>query len=127
LAAHLSKAQLGTRSVAAAPGRHLPTARNPYLPRRIVVRNSLTAKPGQAGKLVAQLKEVPIAGNLRNHRVLTDVIGEFNQVVMEHEVESVAEFEEALKKYITDPQVREKAKGYTELWVTGRRELFQVL
>jgi hypothetical protein len=32
-----------------------------------------------------------------------------------------------LKKYITDPQVREKAKGYTELWVTGRRELFQVL
>jgi len=93
----------------------------------IVVRNIFTAKPGQASKLAAQLKEVAIAGKLRNHRVLTDVIGEFNQVVMEHEVQSVAEFEEAFKRYTTDPQVREKAKGYTELWMSGRRELFQIV
>jgi triphosphoribosyl-dephospho-CoA synthetase len=93
----------------------------------IVVRNSFTAKPGQASKLAAQLKEVAVAGNLRNHRILTDLTGDFNQVVMEHEVESAAEFEELFKRYTTDPQVREKAKGYTELWMTGRRELFQVV
>jgi hypothetical protein len=93
----------------------------------IVIRNSFTAKPGQASKLAAQLKEVAAAGNLRNHRILTDLTGDFNQVVMEHEVDSAAEFEELFKRYTTDPQVREKAKGYTELWMTGRRELFQVV
>jgi len=37
----------------------------------IVVRNSFIAKPGQAGKLAAHLKEMAAVGNLRNARVLT--------------------------------------------------------
>jgi hypothetical protein len=92
----------------------------------IVIRNTFTAKPGQAGKLVNQMKEVAAAGNLRNLRFLTDLAGDFNQVVMEHEVESLSEFEAILQKYMTDPQVREKAKGYTDLWLTGKRELFRI-
>jgi hypothetical protein len=91
----------------------------------IVIRNTFTAKPGQAGKLVAQMKEIAAGGNLRNLRFLTDLTGDFNQVVMEHDVESLAEFEALLQKYATDPQMRDKAKGYTELWLTGRRELFR--
>jgi hypothetical protein len=93
----------------------------------IIVRNSFIAKPGQAGKLAAQLKEMAAAGKLPNHRVLTDVTGEFNRVVMEYEVESVLGFEETFKKYSSDPQIREKAKGYTDLWTTGSRELFRVV
>jgi len=92
----------------------------------IIIRNTFTAKPGLAGKLVAQMKEVAAAGNLRNLRFLTDLSGDFNQVVMEHDVESLAEFEALLQKYGTDPQMREKAKGYTDLWLTGRRELFRM-
>ena len=91
----------------------------------IVIRNTFTAKPGQAGKLIAQMKDIAAVGNLRNLRFLTDVTGEFNTVVMEHDVESLAEFEALLQKYATDPQMREKAKGYTELWQTGRREMFR--
>ena len=49
----------------------------------IIVRNSFIAKPGQASKLAAQLKDMAAAGKLPNHRVLTDVTGEFNRVVME--------------------------------------------
>ena len=67
------------------------------------------------------------AGNLRNHRVLTDVTGDFNRVVMEYEVESASEFDEMFKKYASDPLIREKAKGYTDLWMTGNRELFRVV
>ena len=93
----------------------------------IVVRNSFIAKPGQAGKLAAQLKDMAAAGNLRNVRVLTDVTGDFNHVVMEHEVESASQFEELMAKYSSDPQAREKAKGYTDLWISGRRELFRVV
>ena len=91
----------------------------------IVIRNTFTAKPGQAGKLVAQMKEIAAVGNLRNLRFLTDLTGDFNQVVMEHDVESLAEFEALMQKYATDPQMREKSKGYTELWQTGRRELYR--
>ena len=93
----------------------------------IVVRNSFIAKPGQASKLAAHLKEMAKAGNLRNARVLTDLTGDFNHVVMEHEVESASEFENLITKYSSDPQAREKAKGYTDLWTTGRRELFRVV
>ena len=93
----------------------------------LVVRNSFIAKPGQAGKLAAQLKEMADAGNLRNCRVMTDLTGDFNSVIMEHEVESASEFEQLLTRYSADPQAREKAKGYTELWTTGRRELFRVV
>ena len=76
----------------------------------IIVRNSFIAKPGQANKLAAQLKEMAKAGNLRNARVLTDLISDFNHVVLEHEVESASEFEEMFKRYSSDPEVREKAK-----------------
>ena len=92
----------------------------------IVVRNTFTAKPGQAGKLVAQMKEIAAAGNLRNVRLLTDLAGDFNQVVMEHEVDSLADFEALMQRYATDPQIREKNKGYTEHWLTGKRELFRM-
>lgn len=92
----------------------------------IVVRNTFTAKPGQAGKLVAQLKDTAAAGNLRNVRFLTDFVGDFNQVVMEHEVESLSDFESLMQRYATDPQVREKTKGYTDHWLTGKRELFRL-
>jgi len=93
----------------------------------IVVRNSFIAKPGQAGKLAAQLKDMANAGNLRNFRVMTDLTGDFNHVIMEHEVESAAEFEGLMTRYSSDPQAREKAKGYTDLWTTGRRELFRIV
>lgn len=93
----------------------------------IIVRNSFIAKPGHAGKLAAQLKDMASSAKLRNPRVMTDVTGEFNHVVMEHEVESASEFEELMTRYSSDPQAREKAKGYTDLWTTGRRELFRVL
>lgn len=92
----------------------------------IVVRNTFTAKPGQAGALVAQMKAVAAAGNLRNVRFLTDLAGDFNTVVMEHEVESLGDLEALLQRYASDPQIREKAKGYTEYWLTGKRELFRV-
>ena len=93
----------------------------------IIVRNSFIAKPGQAGKLATQLKDMASTGNLRNFRVMTDLTGKFNHVIMEHEVESASEFEELMTRHSSDPQAREKAKGYTDLWTTGRRELFRVV
>ena len=91
----------------------------------IIVRNTFIAKPGQASKLAAQVKEMA-AGRMKNARVMTDLAGDFNTVVFEHEVESLTEFEEMFKKYANDPEMREKSKGYTDMWLTGKRELFRV-
>jgi hypothetical protein len=93
----------------------------------LIVRNTFTAKPGQAGKLAQLAKEMAGGGGLRNVRVMTDAVAMFNQVVMEHEVESLAEFEEIFKRYTSDPEMREKSKAYLELWTTGKREIFRVV
>jgi len=92
----------------------------------LVVRNCFVAKPGNASKLAAQLKDAAATAGIPRHRVLTDLTGEFNRVILEYEAESVGEFEARMKDYATNPAFRDKMKGYTELWVTGSREILQV-
>ena len=91
----------------------------------IVVRNVFTATPGNASKLAAQVKSAASAGKLPRHRVLTDVTGEFNRVILEYEVDSIGDFEERLKDYATNEALRTAMKGYTDLYLTGHRELLQ--
>jgi hypothetical protein len=92
----------------------------------IIVRNCFVAKPGQATKLAAQLKEAAATAKLPNHRILTDLTGDFNRVVMEFEAQNVAEFEARLQDYATNEAFREKMKGYTDLWTTGHREILRL-
>jgi hypothetical protein len=92
----------------------------------IVVRNCFVAKPGNASKLAGQLKEAAAAAKMPKHRVLTDLTGDFNRVILEYEAENVTEFEARMKQYMTDETFREKMKGYTELWVTGSREILVI-
>ena len=92
----------------------------------IVVRNCFVAKPGQASKLAAQLKEAAAAAKIPKHRILTDLTGEFNRVVMEYEAENIGEFEARMKDYATNQAMREKMKGYTDLYITGSREILQI-
>jgi hypothetical protein len=96
----------------------------------LVVRNCFVAKPGQASKLAAQLKAAgAVAKNASNSnfRVLTDVTGDFNRVILEFEVENIAQFEERMKEYQSDSAFRAKMQGYTDLWVSGTREIFQTV
>jgi hypothetical protein len=92
----------------------------------LVVRNCFIAKPGNASKLAAQLKEAAAVAKIPNHRVLTDLTGEFNRVILEFEVENVGGFEDRLKDYATNVAFREKMKGYTDLWASGSREILQI-
>jgi hypothetical protein len=92
-----------------------------------IVRNCFVAKPGNAGKLAAQLKEAAATAKLPQHRVLTDATGEFNRVILEYQAENMSAFENQTRQYATDTAFREKMKGYTELWITGHREILQVV
>ena len=93
----------------------------------LVVRNCFVAKPGQASKLAAQLKEAATAAKMPRFRILTDLTGEFNRVVMEYEAENVSEFEARMKDYGTNEAFRDKMKGYTDLFIGGSREILQVM
>ena len=92
----------------------------------IVVRNCFIAKPGNASKLAAQLKEAAATAKSPKHRILTDLTGDFNRVIMEYEAENVGEFEARMREYQTNTAFRDKMKGYTDLYITGSREILQI-
>jgi len=93
----------------------------------IVVRNCFIAKPGQASKLAAQVKEAAKASGMGQYRVLTDLTGDFNRVVLEYEAENVGEFEARMREYASNTAMREKMAGYTDLYLTGSREILQIV
>jgi hypothetical protein len=92
-----------------------------------IVRNTFVAKPGCASKLAAQLKEAVAAFKMPGARVMTDVTGDFNRVIMEHTAESLEEFEKRMQETMGSPMYRERMAGYTELWITGSREVLRVV
>ena len=90
-----------------------------------ILREYFVAKPGHAGKLAAMLKST--AAPQGNSRVLTDATGEFNRVIMETEVANLADVEVRWQEYMANPEWKEKMKGYTDLWVSGGREILRVV
>jgi len=92
-----------------------------------VIRNTFIAKPGCAGKLAAQLKAAMAAFEMPGARVMTDLTGDFNRVVMEHTAESLAEFEKRMQETMGSALYRERMAGYTELWITGSREILRLV
>lgn len=92
-----------------------------------VVRETFTAKPGMASKLALLFKDV--MGSIPGHkfRVLTDHIGPFNTVVLETEMEDLAAFEKMMTEYSAGSNFRDKMKGYTDLYLTGSREVYKVV
>lgn len=92
----------------------------------IVIREHFVAKPGQAGKLAGMLKDAMVAAG-QKCRIMTDLTGEFNRVVMETEAESLADLEARMKEYASNPQWKSKMAGYTDLWTSGGREVLRVM
>ena len=92
-----------------------------------VIRETFTAKPGMASKLASLLSEVvAIQGEVKT-RVLTDLVGPFNTVVMETEIADLMEFDRRMKDHVSRPDIQDRMKGYTDLYVSGSREIYQVV
>jgi len=92
-----------------------------------VIRETFTAKPGMASKLANLLSDVISSQGEYKTRVLTDWVGPFNTVVMETEVDDLLEFERRMKDHMSKPDNRERMKGYTDMYVSGGREIYQVV
>lgn len=93
----------------------------------IVVRNCFVAKPGQASKLAVMFKEVADAAQIPGRRVLTDFTGDFNRVILEYEAENLGDFEARMREYTSNPVFAKTMAGYTDLYITGSREILRVV
>ena len=93
----------------------------------IIVRETFVAKPGQASKLAKLLKGVmqgsPDAANIT---VMTDLTGQFNTVVIQTELKDIAAIDKRMQEYSQDQSLREKMSSYTDMYLTGSREIFQI-
>ena len=92
-----------------------------------VVRETFTAKPGMASKLAKMFREVSSEMPGVKSRVLTDFVSDYNTVVWEVEMKELADFEKMMKEYATKPDLGKKMAGYTEMWQTGKREIYRVV
>lgn len=97
----------------------------------LIVREVFTAKPGQASKLAKLFKKG--FGHDANIRIMTDMVGEYNTVVIEVQVNSLADFEKHMQDHKSGkpdqnmkPEVAEEMSKYTEMFLTGKREIFQI-
>jgi hypothetical protein len=93
----------------------------------VVVRNCFTAKPGSASKLAAMMKAAFAAAGIPNHRVLTDLTGDFNRVIVEFEAADAGAAEATIREYRSSAAFRELMAGYTDLWITGSREILRIV
>jgi heme-degrading monooxygenase HmoA len=92
-----------------------------------VIRETFTAKPGKASALAAMFKQVMGEMTTLKTRVMTDYIAGFNTVVLETEVQNLGDFEKELESYMSRQDLRDKMKGYTDMYQEGRREVYKLL
>ena len=95
----------------------------------IIVHETFICKPGNASKLAKLFKEVMV-NTPEVINIMTDMTGEFNRVVMQSKYENLTAYEVFFKKYMEDSEemkkMKEKMKGYHDLYISGTREIFQV-
>ena len=95
----------------------------------IIVHDIFICKPGQASKMAKLFKEV-MTGNEELVNIMTDMTGEFNRVVMVTKYDNLTAYEQNFQKYMQDSdemkKMKEKMKGYQDMYLTGSREIFQV-
>ena len=66
-------------------------------------------------------------GSPGKFRIMTDLTGAFNRVVMETELDNLGDLDKRMQEYKSNKKARETMSGYTDMYFTGEREIFEVL
>jgi hypothetical protein len=95
-----------------------------------LVRDIMYCKPGQARPMVQKFLALAKLGPQMGFgpmRVMTDVSAErYWTVVSEMEVDSLEKYAEMSRKSMELKEFQEAMKGYHDLIVEGRREIYQI-
>jgi hypothetical protein len=96
----------------------------------IIVHDIFICKPGNASKLAKKFKEA-MAGNNELVNIMTDMTGQFNKVVAVTKYENFTAYEQSWEKYMKKSEETKKMEeamaGYQEMYLTGSREIYQVM
>lgn len=97
-----------------------------------LVREIMIAKPGYAGELADLMKEEMSHWPDFKGYILLDLVTNYNKIVVEFELESLASFEKMMSE-VWQKKQEAKAKGpvkpsrYTELYQVGKREIYRII
>lgn len=95
----------------------------------IIVHDTFVCKPGNASKLAKLFKETMASFSEVKH-ILTDMTGQYNRVIMVSEYENLTAYEKSFEAYMNPtPEMQEsmkKMENYTEMYLTGSREIYKV-
>lgn len=97
----------------------------------ILVRQTFQAKFGKAGEVATQMTEdsamlSKVLGTEHRWRVLTDLSGTFDTVVLEVEVESLGEWEQIRTTIFQDAEFRQAMSRSTGLLESGDLQFFTI-
>jgi hypothetical protein len=93
-----------------------------------LIRDVFKCKPGKAKELVKKFKQtIPFMEehHLKNVKIMTDIAADFWTVVLQGEVNSLAEFENQ-RGFTSQQKVKDIMAGYMDLIEGGKREIFQI-
>ena len=95
----------------------------------ILIREAFITKPGMASKFAKMMRDAQnqFSGGKAKVRVMTDLTGSFNKVVMETELENLGALDKRMQEYRSNIKARESLAGYTDLYLTGEREIYQLM
>ena len=96
----------------------------------IIVHDIFVCKPGNASKVAKIFKET-MSNNKETVNIMTDMTGQYNRVIMVSQYEDLAAYQKAFEAYKNPtPEMQksmEKMKGYTDMYQSGSREIYQVM
>jgi heme-degrading monooxygenase HmoA len=94
----------------------------------IIVHDIFVCKPGNASKVAKKFKEA-MKGLSEVVHIMTDMTGQYNRVIMVSQYESLTAYEKSWEKYKEDTEenkrMGELMAGYTDMYLTGSREIYQ--
>ncbi|MDF2193234.1 NIPSNAP family protein [Paraflavitalea sp. CAU 1676] len=95
----------------------------------IIVHDTFVCKPGNASKLAKLFKEV-MADSKELLHIVTDMTGQYNRVILVSQYTDLTDYEESWKRMEKDAEkmkkMSEKMAGYTDMYLTGSREIYRV-
>jgi hypothetical protein len=95
------------------------------------VRDIFRCKPGKAKDLVEKFKRsmasMEQVDGFTRPQIMVDAVADYWTVVLEGEVESLAQFEKHMSEFSGRPDVREAMAGYMDLVEGGHREIWRIV
>lgn len=94
-----------------------------------LVREVFHTKPGKAKELVKKFKQMAPyfeKQGMKGFKVMTDIATTYWTVVLESEVEDLADFAKEVRGGTSQPEVEKIMEGYMDLVDGGFREIFLI-